>query len=109
MDLISREKFREQMYHRCFEVDNDPNMQKWESGNWLRWKLFEEELDKAPSAERKGKWIVEHGILMYDGIYGDMFYCSECGTHERDVDGLNFCSNCGADMRGEHEQNRKMG
>lgn len=48
-DAISREQFREQMYHRCFEVDNDPDMQKWDSGNWLRWKLFEEELESAPS------------------------------------------------------------
>ena len=30
------------MYHQCFEVDNDPNMQKWESGCWLRYKLFEQ-------------------------------------------------------------------
>ena len=49
-DVISREQFREQMFHRCFEVDNDPIMQKWESGNWIRWKLFVEELDNAPCA-----------------------------------------------------------
>ena len=54
-DAISREQFREQMYHRCFEVDNDENMQKWDSGNWIRYKLFEEELDKAPSVMPKPK------------------------------------------------------
>lgn len=54
-DAISREQFRGRMYHRCFEVDNDPNMQKWDSGCWLRWKLFEEELEKAPSAIRLEK------------------------------------------------------
>ena len=29
------------MYHQCFECDNDENMQKWDSGNWFRYKLFE--------------------------------------------------------------------
>ena len=29
------------MYHQCFECDNDADMQKWESGNWIRYKLFE--------------------------------------------------------------------
>ena len=29
------------MYHQCFECDNNEDMQKWESGNWIRYKLFE--------------------------------------------------------------------
>lgn len=29
------------MYHQCFECDNDEDMQKWDSGNWFRYKLFE--------------------------------------------------------------------
>ena len=29
------------MYHQCFECDNDKNMQKWDSDNWFRYKLFE--------------------------------------------------------------------
>lgn len=33
------------MYHQCFECDNDEDMQKWDSGNWIRYKLFENVLD----------------------------------------------------------------
>ena len=29
------------MYHQCFECNNDEDMQKWDSGNWIRYKLFE--------------------------------------------------------------------
>ena len=31
----------EAMYHQCFECNNAEDMQKWDSGNWLRYKLFE--------------------------------------------------------------------
>lgn len=34
-------EIEEEMYHQCFEVDNDEDMQKWENGNWFRYKLFE--------------------------------------------------------------------
>lgn len=34
-------EIEEAMYHQCFEVDNDEDMQKWENGNWFRYKLFE--------------------------------------------------------------------
>ena len=56
-----------------------------------------------PSAEperKKGEWI-------YDGIRGRFpaCKCSICGHYENAdwalLQGANFCSNCGADMRGE--------
>lgn len=31
-----------EMYHQCFECDNPETMQKWDSGNWIRFKLFED-------------------------------------------------------------------
>ena len=34
------------MYHQCFECDNDENMQKWDSGNWIRYKLFENVIEQ---------------------------------------------------------------
>lgn len=34
------------MYHQCFECDNDENMQKWDGGNWFRYKLFENVIEK---------------------------------------------------------------
>ena len=29
-----------------FECDNDENMQKWDSGNWFRYKLFENVIEQ---------------------------------------------------------------
>ena len=57
------------------------------------------EVRTAPSAEtKKGRWIVEHGVFMHDGIYGDMYHCSVCGYRERNPEGFNYCPNCGAKM-----------
>ena len=41
IDEISRA-----MYHQCFECNNDENMQKWDGGNWFRYKLFENVLEQ---------------------------------------------------------------
>lgn len=34
------------MYHQCFECDNDEQLQKWDSGNWFRYKLFENVMEQ---------------------------------------------------------------
>ena len=34
------------MYHQCFECNNDEDMQKWDSGNWIRYKLFENVIEQ---------------------------------------------------------------
>lgn len=34
------------IYRQCFEYDNDEDMQKWDSGNWIRYKLFENVMEK---------------------------------------------------------------
>ena len=34
------------MYHQCFECDNSEDMQKWDSGNWFRYKLFENVIEQ---------------------------------------------------------------
>lgn len=59
------------------------------------------EMMELPSAERKGKWIKQHGY--YDG---DVYYeCSECGEEFCFLDGCTpednlhfYCPNCGARM-----------
>lgn len=45
-DLIDMDEFSRAMYHEAFEVDSD--MQKWESGCWIRYKMFERLRDSAP-------------------------------------------------------------
>lgn len=66
------------------------------------------ELAKLPSAqpERKtGRWIEQDDS--WDGVY---YECSACGEPWTLIDGtpwdngMNFCPNCGADMRGEGEK-----
>ena len=48
-DLISKSAFNEAMYHEAFETDSD--MQKWDSGCWIRYKMFENVLASAPTID----------------------------------------------------------
>ncbi len=58
MRLIDADALRESMYHDTFETDSD--MQKWDGGCWIRYKLFENNIDKAPTIkieQNTGRWI----------------------------------------------------
>ena len=100
-DLISRRALREAMCHEAMEVDSEE--QRWDSGCWIRYKMFERVLESLPSAERKrGRWV-RHILKNAKVPWG--FDCSECGTWfvigEDTAEGYNYCPNCGAEMRGE--------
>lgn len=96
--LIDADDFVNRMYHE--EVFKDSDMQRWDSGCWILYKLFEEVLRKQPTIEperKKGKWktaYLDHEAM---GERPKVLYCSECNqciaypTH--------YCPNCGADMR----------
>ncbi len=45
-DLIDIGALNDAMYHEAFETDSD--MQKWDSGCWVRYKMFEKHRDLAP-------------------------------------------------------------
>lgn len=97
-DLIRRQELKNAMYHEAFETDTD--LQKWDSGCWIRYKLFENVVDSLPSVERKkGKWIMindhtakcsrchdrrwtsGHDYMMKGHIFYAMYkYCPECGV-----------------------------
>lgn len=51
MRLIDADELRKTMYHEAFETDTD--MQKWDSGCWIRYKMFENALENAPTIEAK--------------------------------------------------------
>lgn len=51
MRVIDGDKLADAMYHEAFETDND--MQKWDSGCWIRYKLFENILEEAPTIKTK--------------------------------------------------------
>lgn len=103
MRLIDADELRKTMYHEAFETDTD--MQRWDSGCWIRYKMFENALENAPNIEaepvKHGHWIRGEKIypdMLNDTTYG--YWCSEC--HHADVHGDNthvsYCWNCGAKM-----------
>lgn len=46
---IDAEKFEREMYHEAFEIDSD--MQKWDGGCWIRYKMFENCIARQPAAD----------------------------------------------------------
>lgn len=114
-DYIKRKYIEQKMYHEAFENDasyDEKNpMAKWDSGLWIRYKLFENVLASIPSADviepKCGEWIDENGDYVpfdNDGNPSRSCWCKECGewlvgSDEYPVKG-NFCPNCGAYMKG---------
>ena len=45
--LIDADKLDRIMYHKAFETDSD--MQKWDSGCWIRYKMFENSMEEVPT------------------------------------------------------------
>jgi hypothetical protein len=49
MRLIDADALNDSMYHEAFETDS--KLQKWDSGCWIRYKMFENHLDNAPTID----------------------------------------------------------
>ena len=49
MRLIDADALENRMYHESFEKDSD--LQKWDSGCWIRYKLFEQVLRATPTID----------------------------------------------------------
>lgn len=49
MRLIDADELEATMYHEAFETDSD--MQKWDSGCWIRYKMFENVLNSIPTID----------------------------------------------------------
>lgn len=67
-------------------------------------------LKELPSAQRKGKWLEKEVISVYENEFQlQSCKCSECDRYETSpyiyyFSEPNFCSYCGADMRGEQDE-----
>lgn len=48
-DLISRQALRHAMYHEAFEKDS--NDQRWDSGCWIRYRMFDKIVESMPSLQ----------------------------------------------------------
>ena len=103
MRLIDADKLEEDMFHNAFEVDTD--LQRWDSGCWIRYKMFENVIEKQPTIDaepvRHGKWLF---IRMHEDGNG-AYECSLCHMGERHFPQVkvNYCWNCGAKMESEEE------
>lgn len=94
---IDAEKFEDEMYHESFEKDSD--MQKWDSGCWIRYKLFADCLEKQPTADVvevvHGEWIT---VTLSRGR--KTILCSNCRGHLETFGLTDYCPRCGAKMDG---------
>ena len=106
--LIDADALRSEMYHEAFETDSV--LQKWESGCWIRWKLFENHLNNAPTV---ASVPVVHGRWMKNK-YG-YITCSNCNcfpletmtgslmTMHYEPCESEYCPHCGAKMDAERD------
>ena len=66
------------------------------------YRVTKEEIDAMPTVDaapvKRGRWI------HHKGGYSDHYECTACGKPIVLTAKWDFCPNCGADMRGEHEK-----
>ena len=102
MRLIDADALNEAMYRKSFETDD--GRQRWDGGLWIRYKVFEEARDEAPTIDaepaRHGKWL--HPEEDDEDYHTVSCSCSVCGwkfnLYEDDIDGAPYCAVCGAKM-----------
>lgn len=51
MRLIDADALRREVYHKSFEVDD--GRQRWDGGLWIRYKIFEESINNAPTVKEE--------------------------------------------------------
>ena len=88
MRLIDADALNYSMFHEAFETDSE--LQKWDRGCWIRYKMFKNHLDMAPTADAVP--VVRCGECSHYNISG----CSEgfgwCEKIDRGVTDGHFCS-----------------
>ena len=98
MRLIDADALDAEMYHKSFEVDDGRNV--WNSGLWIRYKIFEEALRDAPTVDavpvKHGEWRKTYLDHVAFGERPSIFYCSACCACSNVK--TNYCPHCGAEM-----------
>lgn len=100
MRLIDADALRQRMYREAFETDTD--MQKLDSGCWIRYKLFENCIESAPTIspdEVRGVGEWRNKVMAVPGGHGQTYSrwgCSVCKKKFKERS--NYCPNCGAKM-----------
>lgn len=101
MRPIDADALKDAMYTETMLKDTD--MQRWDSGCWIRYKLFENVLREQPTIDavpvRRGKWIDE--TFKPWGLVHHPYKCDQCGEHSEATS--DFCPWCGAKMEANYE------
>lgn len=101
--LIDAYELERDMYRKCIDTDEEieKGRAKWDSGLWIRYKVFEDAITLAPTVDpiKHGHWIEVQRIHEKD--HTAICECSLCGDTVWVYDGQrawNYCPNCGAKM-----------
>ena len=104
MRLIDADELKELMYGEAFETNSD--RARWDSGLWIRYKMFEEHCDKCPTIEaepiRHGHWDADADGYADGELVYDHWFCSECGWDDggflEEKPNYKYCPRCGSKM-----------
>lgn len=92
--LIDAYELEREMYRKCIDTDEEieKGRAKWDSGLWIRYKVFEDTITLAPRVDpvKRGHWET------VDETEPRRYGCSVCKRLSWTED--NFCSYCGAKM-----------
>lgn len=104
---IDADLFSRCMEHEAFEKDSDDQM--WNSGYWIRYRMFERVLKATPTANvverKKVKWIDDKGLYRCSAcnhLWSELWWTSVVPANKM-YETMRFCPNCGAEMRKETE------
>ena len=89
----------EQFIHLLPSVAPQPKI-----GHWIMKHRSYSEMKYLTGTDEMG---IEHTVKKHESYEIDEPYCSECGKRAGDTS-LNFCPNCGADMRGDKMTNEDI-
>ena len=86
MRLIDADALIDRMYYDAFENDKSYNeenpMAKWDSGLWIRYKMFESAIADAPTIEPKTQTETQNSNLTFEKR--TMRDCYNCKRYETD-------------------------
>ena len=104
MRLIDADELRRKMYYKCIDTDEEmkKGRAKWDSGLWIRYKVFEDTLILTPTVDAEP---VKHGHWEWNdyGGFGN-YHCTICkyipyGKFSRKFSpDYMYCPRCGAKM-----------
>lgn len=95
---IDADDLSRRMYHEAFEVDSD--MQRWDSGCWIRYKVFENCIAATPTADvvpkEKYDKLLENATILADAVrkYEKMFEQKKEVEKSKGWDGDYYLEDC---------------